>query len=115
MGLFKPKGTELRASTLVGVTFEGRASAEQMLVKGGSLTILAYVAQHAPCSMYSISEFTGIDLDELKVRVKMMVRAGFLRVNVGGEDGAGSVLGRGYGGVPLYRDTVSAGQPSDGN
>lgn len=71
---------QLNTNTMVGITELGKRKAQQVEASGKTFTILAYLSEHSPRSIYDIHEYTGIELTELKTRIRVMAQAGVVRV-----------------------------------
>lgn len=84
MSPFGPREAKLSSSHIVGLTELGKRTAEQVLAKGPSFAILSCLAEHSPRSVHDIADETGIEVSELKERVKILARQGYVRL-VGGE------------------------------
>jgi predicted transcriptional regulator len=74
------RDVQLQSGTMVGITELGKRKAQQVEAAGKSFTILSYLSEHSPRSIYDIHEYTGIELSELKTRLRVMAQAGVVRI-----------------------------------
>ena len=79
MGFLK-KEPPLSAQMTVSLTDLGKKTAEQFLAKGTTFAILSVLNDHSPQSIKEISEGTQIEMNELKERIKILARQGYVRL-----------------------------------
>lgn len=80
MPIFGRREPKLTSSMTVGITEVGKKTAEQELARGPTFAILACLNEHSPRSVGDISEETQIDIVEVKQRIKILARQGYIRM-----------------------------------
>jgi len=80
LGMFGRREPKLTSSMTVGVTEVGKKTAEQELARGPTFAILALLNEHSPRSIGEISEETQVDITEVKQRIKILARQGYVRL-----------------------------------
>ena len=75
-GLGKPK---LTSDMTVGLTDTGKKMALRDTSKGRSYAIVASLNERSPQSLGELSEETQIDISEVKARIKVLARQGYVR------------------------------------
>jgi len=80
MGMFGRREPKLTSSMTVGITEVGKKTAEQELARGPTFAILALLSEHSPRSVGEISDETQVDIVEVKQRVKVLAKQGYLRM-----------------------------------
>lgn len=66
--------------TSVSITDAGKKTAERELAQGATYAILSVLDDHSPRTVGSIAHETQIDINEVKERVKMLARQGYVRL-----------------------------------
>lgn len=82
MGIFNKQKTELSAHTPVGLTELGQRTAESVMARGQTFAILSALAEHNPRSISDLARETNINIEEMKERIKIMAREGYVRVSL---------------------------------
>jgi len=75
-GFGRPK---LSASSTVGITEEGKREAEKFTSHGPMFAILAALAERSPQSIGQLSTRTGLTVGEVKKRLQILARQGYVR------------------------------------
>lgn len=68
------KGKKISAHTMVGLTEAGKERADNYDSGGRTFAILARLRERQPQSLASLNEDLGMDMDELKARVAILVK-----------------------------------------
>lgn len=76
--LFGRQSPKLTRQTIVRLTEAGKKLAEQELAKGPNYAILATMEDKPHCSIGELAEETDMDIEEVKGRIKIMVRQGYI-------------------------------------
>lgn len=79
MGLFNRR-LHLSKDTMVGITEQGKRTAERVLAKGRMFAILSLLNDHSPRTISDISTGTQIEVEEVKRRVKVLAGQGYVRL-----------------------------------
>lgn len=82
MGFLKQE-PRLTSQMMVGITEMGKNTAQQLLAKGPTFAVLSTLNDHSPLSIKDISEETQIDITELKERIRILARQGYVRLTGG--------------------------------
>ena len=80
MNLFHKTEPKLTSQMTVGITEVGKNTAQQVLARGPTFAILSTLNEHSPQTIKEISEETQIDITELKERIKILARQGYVRL-----------------------------------
>ena len=67
------KKNELKANTGIGITPEGKNAAEKDLARGQMFVILSFLDDHSPRTLSTIAEQTGIEMNEVKERIRILI------------------------------------------
>ena len=65
---------------MIGITEVGKKTAQQELARGPTFAILSLLDEHTPRSLGDVSEETGIDIDEVKERLRILGKQGYIRL-----------------------------------
>jgi hypothetical protein len=74
------KGKKITAHTMVGLTEAGKETADTNTSGGRTFAILARLRERQPQSLSSLNEDLGMDMDELKARVEILVKQNVVTV-----------------------------------
>lgn len=77
------KKSDIKASTMVGLTEIGKQKAEKQLSKGAEYAILAPLIEKSPQSVAEIAQEADMNIDELKARIKYLAKSGVVRIMAG--------------------------------
>ena len=82
MGILNPfaKEPKLTSQMTVGITEVGKKTAEQELARGPTFAILSALNEHSPRSIGDLSEEIQVEISEVKERIKILARQGYLRI-----------------------------------
>ena len=79
MGFFS-KEPKLSSHSMIGITEVGKKTAQQELARGPTFAILSLLDEHTPRSIGEIAEETQIDISEVKERLKILGKQGYIRI-----------------------------------
>lgn len=77
---FLKQEPKLTSQMTVGITEVGKNTAQQLLARGPTFAILSTLNEHSPLTIREISEETQIDMTELKERIRILARQGYVRL-----------------------------------
>lgn len=75
----KPR-LQISVHTTVGLTETGKRLAEQYEPKGATFVIVSTLQERQPQSVGEIAREANMDVDEVKERIKLLARQGYIRV-----------------------------------
>jgi len=66
MGIFGKKKVQFKASTLVGITQNGKVEAQNYTSRGTQFLILSKLSERSPMTVADLADETDLDIGELK-------------------------------------------------
>ena len=79
----RKKETKVTSSMSLGLTESGKKEAEQFTSKGPKFAILAALSERSPMSIGDLASETQRDLNGMRVWVKRLAQAGYVRFIAG--------------------------------
>lgn len=79
--LRKHKEQRLTRQSIVGLTETGKKVAEQELAHGPTYVILSKLAEIPHCTIGDLADETGLDDNEIKMRVEKLAHQGYVRLS----------------------------------
>lgn len=81
MAMFFRREPKLTTQVAVGLTEVGKRTAEKSLTSGPEFAIMSLLNEHSPRSIGEIAEELDMNADEVKERIRRMMKQGYVRIS----------------------------------